>query len=94
MPSYRNDHGGMIVLPDGVEIAKGETAEISVEMAEASGVAALIEAGGLVSEGEGDAPTKTKKRIGLEAQAEAAGISHDGVSDNDLIAAIKAAKAK
>jgi hypothetical protein len=38
-------------------------------------------------------PAKTKKRIGLEEQATEAGVDFDGLSDEDLIAAIKAAKA-
>ena len=48
MAVYRNNHGGAIVLPDGVEIAAGATVEISADVAGLSGVAALIEAGGLV----------------------------------------------
>lgn len=38
-------------------------------------------------------PAKTKKRAGLEAQAEAGGVAHEpDMSDDDLITAIKAAK--
>lgn len=92
MAQYRNENGGTVVLPNGEEIANGKLAEISDDMAKTSGVSELIKDDKLVLD-EDTAKPKTKKRLALEAQAAGAGVDFDGLSDEDLIAAIKAAKA-
>lgn len=61
-----NASGGVIVMPDGKELADGNSVEVSETMAEASGVAALIKSGGLV-----DVKAAAKAKAEQEAQAEA-----------------------
>lgn len=65
MAVYTNVSGGMLVLPDGTEIPKGEEAEISADTLKASGVAVWLKDGWLVK-------AKTAAQMKAEAEAEEA----------------------
>ena len=48
MAIHSNTSGGLLILPDGTEIANGANAEIPAEMAKNAGVAGWIGSGWLV----------------------------------------------
>ena len=47
MPALTNVSGALFILPDGVEIAPGDAADVTAEVLEIPGVAQMIEAGKL-----------------------------------------------
>mgnify|MGYP003530848953 FL=1 len=47
MAGLINVSGGLFILPDGVEIPNGESAEVKADVLEVPGVAQMIEAGKL-----------------------------------------------
>jgi len=94
MADYQNKSGGMLILPlvDGVraKVANGGAVSIDADTAKYPAVAEWIERDMLVK-----VASKTKKRTGLEKNADELGVEFgDNTTDQELIDLIKTAKAK
>ena len=105
MSDFVNRSDGMLILPPTKEgqrkkVSAGDVVALSGEALKHPAVAEWVERGMLIKAAKGNTPPQnakkvTKKRLGLEANANALGVVFDeSTTDQELIDLIKAAKGK